>query len=304
MANNMFPEGVGKPKAGPKAGKATELTNELIVNAKEAVDALWKERGYKKMSPAQRKAKLGYALDREEALGYVVVSALHKPLPSPEEARTVGKRAGSLPIFAKLTQAKKRGTAGSTQFVELLAERAPLSFAPPKQNGKPQPKAQPAEPPPAPPPEPTPTGATRSKSEALAKLFGTVEAATACAAAHRYEMELGDLQQRRQWEDDGIEDPWETWDEDELDLRKLNYRKALRQLGYAFPELLLNVQELVAGVPANENNSQPCPCGHGRVLRWPWMLDTEALGFCACEMALHERICLRGQWIDPTGLGW
>ena len=38
-------------------------------------------------------------LDKEEALGYVVCRALHRPLLSPAEARTVGKRAGVLPVL-------------------------------------------------------------------------------------------------------------------------------------------------------------------------------------------------------------
>ena len=46
--------------------------------AKEAVDALWKARGYHKMKlkmkPKHREEKLGYQLDREEALGYLVTS--------------------------------------------------------------------------------------------------------------------------------------------------------------------------------------------------------------------------------------
>ena len=53
---------------------------------KRAVDKLWKERGYAKMRPAQRHERLGYKLDLEEALGYIVTSALHMPLLSAEEA--------------------------------------------------------------------------------------------------------------------------------------------------------------------------------------------------------------------------
>ena len=40
----------------------------------------------------------------------MVTSALHMPLLTPFEARTIGKRAGSLPIFSKLAGYKKRGT--------------------------------------------------------------------------------------------------------------------------------------------------------------------------------------------------
>ena len=147
------------PTAVAKTGAAAKLTNELVWNAKDAVDALWKARGYLKLKPKQRKERLGYALDREEALGYLVTSTLHKPLLSPEEARTIGKRAGSLPFFAKLAEFKKRGTTGSSECMSLLAEAAPLSFVPPK----PKPNANlphcasaatpeaPSPPPPAPP---------------------------------------------------------------------------------------------------------------------------------------------------------
>lgn len=38
MAESMFPEGKGSPSAAAKAAAAAELTNELIVHAKEAVD--------------------------------------------------------------------------------------------------------------------------------------------------------------------------------------------------------------------------------------------------------------------------
>ena len=41
MADSMFPEGTGRPKAVAKAGSPAQLTNGLIVDAKEAVDALW-----------------------------------------------------------------------------------------------------------------------------------------------------------------------------------------------------------------------------------------------------------------------
>ena len=40
MADSMFPEGAGKAKAVTKTGAAAKLTNGLVVDAKEAVDAL------------------------------------------------------------------------------------------------------------------------------------------------------------------------------------------------------------------------------------------------------------------------
>ena len=136
-AEFKFPEGKGAPRAAPKTGAPAELTNDLVVNARDAIVELWKQRGYVKMKAAARKAKLGYALDREEALGYVVASALHMPLLTPFEARYIGKRAGTLPVFEKLAGHKKRGTTVSRECIALLDESAPLSFALPKTKPKP-----------------------------------------------------------------------------------------------------------------------------------------------------------------------
>ena len=51
------------------------------------------------------------------------------PLLLPEEARMIGKRAGSLSVFTKLAEFQKRGTTASPPCVSLLAEAAPLSFS-------------------------------------------------------------------------------------------------------------------------------------------------------------------------------
>ena len=44
-AESMFPEGKGAPKAVAREGAAAELTNELVVHGKDAIDELWKARG-------------------------------------------------------------------------------------------------------------------------------------------------------------------------------------------------------------------------------------------------------------------
>ena len=67
-AEVKFPEGTNGPKVAPKDGAPADLTNELIVNAKEALKLHWEKRRYDKMQPKQRHAALGYKLDREEAL--------------------------------------------------------------------------------------------------------------------------------------------------------------------------------------------------------------------------------------------
>ena len=92
MADAMFPEGQGAPRAMAKVDAAAEKSNELLVNAKEAVDELWRQRGLDPKKPELTKARLGYALDKEEAVGYVVTGAMHLPRLSPDEARAIGKR--------------------------------------------------------------------------------------------------------------------------------------------------------------------------------------------------------------------
>ena len=128
------------------------------------------------------------------------------------------------------------------------------------------------------------------------RLFGSEEAAVACARAFQLECEISDIPQRRAWEAEGVENAWEDYDEDEVELRKLRYAQALRRLGRAFPELELQVSEQVEGVQASEHNSRPCPCGHGRLAQWPWLLQTQELGFCR-ELECCALECWRGEWI-------
>lgn len=121
--------------------------------------------------------------------------------------------------------------------------------------------------------------------------------------ARQYERYLGDLDMRREHEAGGGENGWESWDEDELEMARIRYRKAHRELSHACPELQLNMPELLDGVPPNESNSYPCPCGHGRVMRWPWMVDRETWGFCGCDDGLREKIALCSAWV-PDWMGW
>ena len=53
MADGMFQEGSSKTKAVTKTGAAAKLTNKLVTDAKEAVSALWKARGYMNMTPSR-----------------------------------------------------------------------------------------------------------------------------------------------------------------------------------------------------------------------------------------------------------
>ena len=73
---SMFPEGEGAPKLMAKIDKVAAKLNGLLVDAKAAVVAFWKARGYDPKKLEITKQKLGYALDQEEALGYLVVRAM------------------------------------------------------------------------------------------------------------------------------------------------------------------------------------------------------------------------------------
>jgi hypothetical protein len=123
-------------------------------------------------------------------------------------------------------------------------------------------------------------------------------------AAYRFEHVFDEVAGRRQLEANGYEDAWDSFDEDELEMTRLRYRQALRRLAQAFPELELRVSELVDGVRAAEHNSRPCPCGHGRLAQWPWVLQTQSLGYCDGSSAwCTELITCRSEWIPPT-MGW
>ena len=113
LARRMFQEGLGRVRAEPKHGSPAPLINELYVNATTAINKLWKERGYDPKYPEQIKARLGYALDRIEAVTYIVMASLHLPLITSEEAQTIDVRMHGIPsptgtIGKKLAEAKKR----------------------------------------------------------------------------------------------------------------------------------------------------------------------------------------------------
>ena len=102
----------------------------------------------------------------------------------------------------------------------------------------------------------------------------------------------------------GADDAWDGFDEEELDIRKLVYKRALKQLRIEFPELELQLSEQVEGVKAAASSCRPCPCGHGLFAhQWPWMLRTEALGFCQCEEATLGVLDWRDKYI-PRGMHW
>ena len=81
-AHEHVPGGRGRSKLMAEINTVAKKTNGLLVDAKEAaVVKFWKARSYDPHEPEVTKLKLGYALDQEEALGYLVVRAVGlKPL--------------------------------------------------------------------------------------------------------------------------------------------------------------------------------------------------------------------------------
>ena len=96
LAQNMFPEGTGAPKLTFKIDKAAAMTNELFVNARDAVRKLWEARGYDPYNPEITKQRLGYALDKEEALAYLVCDVVLGTCIPYVHARMIGDRFGKL----------------------------------------------------------------------------------------------------------------------------------------------------------------------------------------------------------------
>ena len=47
VADQTFPEDLGRRKTVPRVAAAAALTIRLLVNAKEAIDELWVQRGYR-----------------------------------------------------------------------------------------------------------------------------------------------------------------------------------------------------------------------------------------------------------------
>lgn len=87
VAISMFPNGSGPPLAADGVVLAANSSNELILNAMEARDALFDH-----FSIARGESLPG-PVDREEALGYLLGAALQPGVLAPADARTVGARA-------------------------------------------------------------------------------------------------------------------------------------------------------------------------------------------------------------------
>ena len=109
------------------------------------------------------------------------------------------------------------------------------------------------------------------------KVFGSVVAAEAIAAANLLERAFPDQNP----EDSDYEGDFEDEETrlESLQILRIKYKHALRRLAAEFPELSIP-PGLHAGLDASEQETRPCPCGAGKLSRWPWALQTVCLGFC------------------------
>ena len=116
-------------------------------------------------------------------------------------------------------------------------------------------------------------------------LFNSREAAEAAGMASRVE-------QSAPCPDEDGEDQF--YDEEEHELACVQHKHAMSRLRARFPEA------------SETHHTRPCPCGHGALAMWPWVVQTAQLGFCDCQMAKWERICWRSDWIaaGAPGLAW
>lgn len=289
----MVPEGLGRPRAATKDGPAAPLINALLVNGKGAADALWRERGYDSLRPDEIKERLGYALDREDATGYVVTSALNKPSLSPDEAKAIGKRVVSAIIQSgsigkQLKKLRKRGASVEP----LLQAQATLNLTPPPR--KPAAAAETASspsPPPQPPPPIPPPPLVRplpvTKQGKVLRLKGSVLAEGAVQAARGCEF-------AQVWLRNGIGEPlgvkpgWEAYDAEtrrsHQSHRITTYLAALAAIKERF-WMKVCCEEFATGGCAH---SIPCECG-GRQAPWPWIIHHPFHHpFCDCHLALRR----------------
>ena len=86
------------------------------------------------------------------------------------------------------------------------------------------------------------------------------------------------------------------YDEERDEIARVKYKHALRRLFESFPEL--DPCPMLAH--ASQHCTRPCPCGRGVLARWPWVVQDEERGFCACSMGGWELICWRGEWEEAA----
>ena len=301
------------------------------MNGKDAVDDMWKERGYEDMTPDEIRDRLGYRLDREEATGCVVTSALNLPLLVGLEARNIGKRivASVIPsgaIGKKLKLLKKRGTSTAVYLREPAtlnldppkkpaaasseppAEECPSEEPPPPTPSPPQPPPQPPQPPqpplsqssPPPPPQPQPPQSSQPQppqpqaTAPVKRLFGSKEAADVTFTVR--ELEFAQWSHRDAVQRN-LDNPSNTFWAGEVK----NTLDIVSDLEKVYAEQLCAVKAAFPRMvccDAFESggcvHGKQCECGWVQA-PWPWIVHRQGGRFCDCHMED------RAAWIKPGG---
>ena len=337
----MFSGKSGKPVASyitEDAAAAEEPSYGLVRAAFEVVfhelpDNLFEQ--YAEVRPCGK-------LDRYEAIGMIIGDCLGLPLmPARPQGLAVGKRAikenGKVPAMMDKARsaARRRGEDTAAAAAAVLREAVTTLPLPSVAECIATPAAptpeppEPAAPEPAPAPAPLPEPAAVQPS-LLQSRYGTPEpmawgppeldvavdpppenARGVAAARERLErwrhstlaakavVAATQLEYTYMEIDIGRQVP-----EEDLECEVVRYRHALRRLKEEASHL---PEEAFALEPslADESNSMPCPYGFGRIVRWPWALHLQPLGFCCencyCDVLEHARAKVVN---TALGLGW
>eukprot|EP00966_Prymnesium_polylepis_P266871 6165519-Prymnesium_polylepis.1 len=62
------------------------------------------------------------------------------------------------------------------------------------------------------------------------------------------------------------DDEYDIFNEEEYEVALVRHKHALRCLHAAFPET------------NEDHHTRPCPCGHGDLPMWPWVVQSEGSG--------------------------
>ena len=88
---------------------------------------------------------------------------------------------------------------------------------------------------------------------------------------------------------------WDYQEEEEAKSRK-EYAHAIQLLSDSYEFIKPRPADL-ALLNVSKHETRPCPCGHGRLSRWPWVVNHESMGFCDCYMSEWELLNWRIEWM-------
>ena len=326
-AYKMFTQLTG----GPHATKADPLAvyptiEEIIIAQAGVLDAIG-EKGSEKRTHANSLCADGL-IDLEQALGYVLCDRFAGTMPSPIEARSVGKRAADKPpgkkekdrwkerAKAARQAARKAGAGDEAALAAGLAARAKMEAAfvemevaisglerpadarePPAAvlEPEPSPAAMQVDVPAMPAPKPSPRA-----SGQVRRLLGSKEAADVIYTCRELEYQQYELRAALQ----RLSNSPTYYAAADVELYRGNisqleteYREELSAVAAAFPRMVCCAAFGTGGC----SHGKPCECGWTQA-PWPWIVHRDAddpanvCRFCDCHMEA------RLAWMKPAGV--